>query len=246
MIFFSGCQLLSTRNQLHHTIRPIMPRPKKRVAQCTEARRIGIRQSLDLSFCQSLESPSISVLSSMQMAPRSVRFPRAARKDSLLEICSAINTCFPVFTCQDCMMRVPHSSHPGLTPFLRPDIAGSGLNSEIDIPGGTFLIDYIGSISTQPVEGPYVLEAFLGKLWIDGACGGNESRLINHSCDPNSIMHIEPTTHRAMIFARRAIASGEEVTLSYGRHLPFECLCAICCNSKVRENLRGVGQPISN
>ena len=131
LIFFSGCQLLSTRNPtLHHTIRAIMPRPKKRVAQCREARRIRIQKSLDQTFCQSLESPSISVLSSMQMAPRSVRFPRAARKDSLLEICSAINTCFPVFTCQDCMMRVPHSSHAGLTPFLRPDIAGSGLKSE--------------------------------------------------------------------------------------------------------------------
>jgi len=107
-------------------------------------------------------------------------------------------------------------------------VVGAGLKSDRRITEGTFLIDYSGSKSTQPIEGTFVLEVIAGKLWIDGACHGNESKLINHSCDPNCILHIEPTTRRAMIFARHVIAPEEELTLSYNGELPFECRCTIC------------------
>ena len=133
---------------------------------------------------------------------------------------------------QICMMRIPHSPYPGLAPFLRNDFVGAGLKSERSITGGTFLIDYTGSESTQPIEGPFVLEVIAGKLWIDGACNGNESKLINHSCDPNCIVHIEPTTRRAMIFARRIVAPKEELTLSYNGELLFRAAVRFASSNK--------------
>jgi SET domain-containing protein len=56
-------------------------------------------------------------------------------------------------------------------------------------------------------------------------------RFINHSCDPNTFFRCTPT--RAEIYARRAIAAGEELTVDYGEshhngRLPCECGAANC------------------
>lgn len=208
-----------------------MPRLKRQIAHLKYARSVKIQRVHGRDSSRVLEPPSVDVSSPTEMAARSIRFPRAARKGPALDTCTAINPCFPAFDCQICMMRVPQSPHPGLTPFVRDDIVGAGLKSDRSIPEGTFLIEYTGSKSSQPIEGPFVLEIIADELWIDGACNGNESKLINHSCDPNCILHIEPTTRRAMIFARRDIAPEEELTLNYNGELPFECCCAICLSN---------------
>ena len=134
------------------------------------------------------------------------------------------------------MKQLPNSPHPGLTPFFRNDIIGAGLKSAAGISEDTFIIDYTGKVSKKQITGPFVLEVEANNLWIDGSCGGNASKLINHSCDPNCIMHIEPETRRAMIFARRTIAPGEELTLSYQGNLPFECICGICSEKRESHN----------
>lgn len=56
-------------------------------------------------------------------------------------------------------------------------------------------------------------------------------RFINHSCDPNTFFRCTPT--RAEIYARRAIAAGEELTVDYGESqhdgkLPCRCGAAKC------------------
>ena len=51
-------------------------------------------------------------------------------------------------------------------------------------------------------------------LVIDGSRGGNESRFVNHSCDPSC--EIEIRGERVFICARRAIAPGDELTFDYG------------------------------
>jgi hypothetical protein len=100
------------------------------------------------------------------------------------------------------------------------------------LSGGSFIIEYKGNLSRKKIEGPYVVEVCKGSVWVDGAVGGNLSRLINHSCDPNCVLHVEPFNKKAMIFAARTIVVGEELTLSYSKdELPFDCACQKCVES---------------
>ena len=70
---------------------------------------------------------------------------------------------------------------------------------------------------------------------IDGSSGGDETAYINHSCDPNAYMRVAPG-EKVVIFARRDIAPGEEITIDYrDPNHPAECHCgADNCRSKRR------------
>jgi SET domain-containing protein len=72
---------------------------------------------------------------------------------------------------------------------------------------------------------------------IDGAVGGNETAYINHSCDPNAFIRIVPGL-KVVIFARRDIQPGEELTINYrDPDHPEVCRCgAPNCRSKKRRN----------
>ena len=48
---------------------------------------------------------------------------------------------------------------------------------------------------------------------VDGTRGGNEARLINHSCDPNCEVYV--FEERLYVYAMRDIARGEELTFDY-------------------------------
>lgn len=48
---------------------------------------------------------------------------------------------------------------------------------------------------------------------IDGSVGGNPTKYINHSCDPNC--YIKIIYDRVLFFARRDIQPGEELTVDY-------------------------------
>src|SRR5258708_32873517 len=52
-----------------------------------------------------------------------------------------------------------------------------------------------------------------GRFSLDGARGGNGTHYINHSCDPNAYM--QTLYGHVLFFARRDIASGEEITIDY-------------------------------
>ena len=52
-----------------------------------------------------------------------------------------------------------------------------------------------------------------GRFSLDGARGGNGTHYINHSCDPNAFM--QTLYGHVLFFARRDIASGEEITIDY-------------------------------
>ena len=49
--------------------------------------------------------------------------------------------------------------------------------------------------------------------YIDGSVGGNQTRYINHSCDPNADAFVVGGS--LFIFALREIAPGEEITVDY-------------------------------
>ena len=128
----------------------------------------------------------------------------------------------------------------------RSGVHGKGGFALQRIPKGTRIIEYVGEvISWQAVwrrypdhgEGQEQNHTFLFAIdderVIDGNCGGNSSRWINHSCAPNCEVSGEDS--RIFISARRTIREGEELTYDYNiqleeRHTAtvkkrYICLC---------------------
>lgn len=112
-------------------------------------------------------------------------------------------------------------------PFVVRDsgIQGKGVFAVTRIRNGRRLIEYTGErISPEEEAIRYDDEAmerhhtFLFHIdeetTIDGAVGGNDSRFINHSCDPNCEAVDEEG--RIYIEAIRTIHPGEELTYDYG------------------------------
>jgi SET domain-containing protein len=106
----------------------------------------------------------------------------------------------------------------------RSRIHGRGVYARKAIPKGTRLIEYVGErISNAEADRRYDDETmpehhtFLfilnNRTCIDAAVGGNISRFINHSCDPNCVAWIEG--QHIWIDALRDIARGEELAYDY-------------------------------
>ncbi len=106
----------------------------------------------------------------------------------------------------------------------RSAIQGNGVFATRRIRSGTRIIEYVGElIDNDEADRRYDDEAmgrhhtFLfaidEEISLDGGRNGNESRYINHSCDPNCDA-IDEDGH-IFIFACRTIAQGEELTYDY-------------------------------
>lgn len=92
------------------------------------------------------------------------------------------------------------------------------------LDGGERVIEYAGEVipweeavrrhQDRPGEDAHTMFFDLGDGdVVDGWVGGNSSRWINHSCDPNC--ETRQTGGRIVIRALRAIAAGEELTFDY-------------------------------
>lgn len=102
-------------------------------------------------------------------------------------------------------------------------IHNTGVFAAEDIPPETFIIEYVGErigaeeADRREIENDKVRVTYIFEVdeynYIDGAVGGNESKYINHSCDPNC--SIEREGKRVMIFSARLIKKGEELTYDY-------------------------------
>lgn len=123
-------------------------------------------------------------------------------------------------------------------------IHGRGVFAAGPIGAGTRIIEYTGEIvdwdetcrrtaaKGGPINHTFFFTLNSGML-IDGGAGGNASRYINHSCDPNCEAVEEDD--RVFIHALRDIEDGEELRYNYGliydeRHTPavkkaFACHC---------------------
>ena len=123
---------------------------------------------------------------------------------------------------------------------LRSPIHGLGCFSRMDLRAGTVIAEYTGELI--PLEeavrrndrsynrfSDFILE-LNRKVFIDGARLGNESCLINHSCDPNCV--VQRIGMRAFIVSGRAIFGGEELTIDYSydedQHEPCFCHAPNC------------------
>jgi SET domain-containing protein len=103
-------------------------------------------------------------------------------------------------------------------------IQGLGAFAVRRIRKGTRIIEYVGELITpgeadsryddSQAEYPHVLLFSLDKhTVIDAGAGGNESRFINHSCEPNCEAVVE--RKRVFIESLRTISEGEELTYDY-------------------------------
>ncbi|KAI6190473.1 hypothetical protein M3Y97_00121900 [Aphelenchoides bicaudatus] len=135
---------------------------------------------------------------------------------------------------------------------------GFGVFTGSDIPAGAFVCELTGKFisykewrNTAPDSFVFCFE--LKNRWTNGFANvkefftcidarkcGNESRYINHSCDPNLIF-LQSRNHyadhqptRILLIAKRKIVAGEELTYYYGRRWMeyqkeesrgFKCLC---------------------
>jgi uncharacterized protein len=105
----------------------------------------------------------------------------------------------------------------------RSPIQGRGVFARAAIKKDARIVEYVGERLTPAVaEDRYDDEkmkrhhTFLfdaGRVVIDATDEGNESRFINHSCNPNCYIEIEKS--RVFIHAKRAIREGDELFYDY-------------------------------
>lgn len=102
---------------------------------------------------------------------------------------------------------------------------GKGVFAVQDIPAGERLIEYVGEIigwdeaqSRHPHDPAQPNHTFYFHVdedrVIDAAYGGNSSRWINHSCDPNC--EADEEDGRIFIKSLRPIKAGQELNYDYG------------------------------
>jgi SET domain-containing protein len=123
-------------------------------------------------------------------------------------------------------------------------VHGKGVFALKPIKKGELVIEYVGEVISwkealrrhphDPSQPDHTFYFHIDdETVIDGKVGGNASRWINHSCDPN--IEAEDETGRVYLKALRAIKPGQELFFDYGlvideRYTPalkkrFECRC---------------------
>ena len=120
-------------------------------------------------------------------------------------------------------------------------IHGRGVFARAPLASGEELIDYRGEVITWQEASRRYEESDQDNghtfffdiddgLVIDGGVGGNDSRWINHSCEPNC--EFEQQGRRVLVRALRDIAPGEELLLDYrlevddeDEHDHYACRC---------------------
>ena len=151
----------------------------------------------------------------------------------------------------------------------RSGVHGRGVFALLDLAEGESLIEYTGEVITWPEalrrhphdpaqpNHTFYFHIDDGRV-IDGNVGGNSSRWINHSCQPNCEAE-EADGGRIFIKALRNIAAGEELFFDYGliidaRHTKklladYPCWCGapVCRGTllatKDKTRKKRVGQP---
>lgn len=106
------------------------------------------------------------------------------------------------------------------------DLHGHGVFARRPIPQGTYILEYEGKRITPEAadaqessdpNDPFhtFFFALSNGLIIDGGNNGNDSRYINHSCEPNCEGHESDNGDKVFIVALRDIEEGEEILYDY-------------------------------
>jgi hypothetical protein len=132
--------------------------------------------------------------------------------------------------------------------FGKSAIHGWGLFARVPHKVGDFVIEYVGDLVGPAVAdmrekriynnmvgtGTYIMKVNEEHV-VDATRSGNMAHLMNHSCDANCasrIVTVDGVDH-PVIFAKRPLAAGEELTYDYRFHsdderLPCNCGAALC------------------
>ncbi len=123
------------------------------------------------------------------------------------------------------MAEKPSNSAGRRIQVRRSGVHGKGVFALANIAEGETLIEYVGEIISwkealrrhphNPAEPNHTFYFHIddGRV-IDAAHGGNASRWINHSCEPNC--EADEDEGRVFIKALRNIKAGEELNYDYG------------------------------
>lgn len=107
----------------------------------------------------------------------------------------------------------------------RSGVHGKGVYAVVDLAEGELLIEYTGEVITwnealkrhphDPADPNHTFYFHIDdRHVIDAKFGGNSSRWINHSCEPNCEAEVDG--RRVFIRTLRPIAAGEELFYDYG------------------------------
>lgn len=126
------------------------------------------------------------------------------------------------------------------------ELHGHGVFARRPIPKGTYILEYEGVRLTpdeadaqEPTDpnDPYhtFFFAISNGMIIDGGQDGNDSRFINHSCEPNCEGHESDNGDKVFIVTMRDIAENEELFYDYALSIDdkitktlkqqYACLC---------------------
>ncbi|XP_035837057.1 histone-lysine N-methyltransferase ASHR3 [Helianthus annuus] len=140
--------------------------------------------------------------------------------------CSCTNTC----NCSENCTNRQYFQEQKKVKVIKTQHCGWGVEAVEFIKKDDYIIEYVGEVidnalremrfrdmKAQGITKFYVFQV-ASNFNIDAKLKGNESRLINHSCDPNCTVErweVNGET-RLGFFALRAIQPGEELTFDYG------------------------------
>ena len=103
---------------------------------------------------------------------------------------------------------------------MKSPLHGSGCFAAVRFPKHSSIAEYSGERISH-AEAMHRMRGPDGKriselgadCYVDGSVGGNETRYINHSCEPNADVFI--IDRFMIVFALREIRAGEEITVDY-------------------------------
>ncbi|XP_034110962.1 histone-lysine N-methyltransferase ash1 [Drosophila albomicans] len=151
-----------------------------------------------------------------------------------------------------------HEVAPGVERFMTTD-KGWGVRTKLPIVKGTYILEYVGEVVTEREFKQRMASIYLndthhyclhldGGLVIDGQRMGSDCRFVNHSCEPNCEMQKWSVNglSRMVLFAKRAIEQGEELTYDYNFSLfnPSEGQPCRCNMPQCRGVIGGKSQRI--
>ncbi|EDW69885.2 histone-lysine N-methyltransferase ash1 [Drosophila virilis] len=151
-----------------------------------------------------------------------------------------------------------HEVAPGVERFMTAD-KGWGVRTKLPIAKGTYILEYVGEVVTEREFKQRMASIYLndthhyclhldGGLVIDGQRMGSDCRFVNHSCEPNCEMQKWSVNglSRMVLFAKRAIEQGEELTYDYNFSLfnPSEGQPCRCNMPQCRGVIGGKSQRI--
>jgi uncharacterized protein len=103
---------------------------------------------------------------------------------------------------------------------MKSPLHGLGCFAAVRFPKHSSIAEYSGerishAEAMQRMRGPdgKRISELGADCYIDGSVDGNETQYINHSCEPNADVFI--IDRFMIVFARREIIAGEEITVDY-------------------------------